>query len=111
VSTTRWCEPTADWAGAGIALNAVAPGIIRTGATATGLDDGAVRERWDRLVPMPLGGAPGRAEDVASLLCRLTSPENALVTGQVVFPDGGSNAVLRADDPWSSGSRIRPSRS
>ena len=57
------------------------------------------RREVERRGPMPLRG-PGEPEEVAELLCWLTSPENSLVTGQVVFVDGGSDAVLRGDDVW-----------
>ncbi|MFE7517476.1 hypothetical protein ACFU8I_40555 [Streptomyces sp. NPDC057540] len=37
---------------------------------------------------------------MAPLIAWLASPENALVTGQVVFVDGGADAVLRGDGVW-----------
>ncbi len=43
---------------------------------------------------------PGKPEDVASRLCYLASAENTLVTGQVVFVDGGFDALSRGDDVW-----------
>ena len=46
---------------------------------------------------MPLCWA-GKPEDVASLLRYLASAENTLVTGQVVFVDGGFDALSRRDD-------------
>ena len=48
---------------------------------------------------MPLGGV-GRADEIASLLAWLTSPVNGLVTGQLIFADGGFDALTRGDDVW-----------
>jgi hypothetical protein len=50
-------------------------------------------------VPMPLGGFM-RAEVPARLLAWLVSEENTHLCGQVVFVDGGSDAVIRGDSTW-----------
>ncbi|MFD7668651.1 SDR family oxidoreductase [Streptomyces sp. NPDC059788] len=99
---SRWVRRTAvtgDWAGAGIPLNAVAPGTVVTPMTAPMLADPDVRRIVDAGVPMPLHGhaAP---DAVATLLTWLTSAENTHITGQVVFLDGGADAVLRGDSTW-----------
>lgn len=98
----RWVRrsaPTPAWAGSGIALNAVAPGVIATPMTQYRLDDTARRAALLDVVPMPLHG-PGEPEHVASLLAWLASPENVLVTGQVVFVDGGAEAAVRGEEGW-----------
>jgi NAD(P)-dependent dehydrogenase (short-subunit alcohol dehydrogenase family) len=98
----RWVRrsaPAPEWAGAGIPLNAVAPGAIRTPMIEHMLADREARRDLDRRGPMPLKGL-GDPEDVAHLLVWLASPENTLTTGQVIFVDGGSDAVLRGDDVW-----------
>jgi hypothetical protein len=41
-----------------------------------------------------------RPRDAAYLLAWLTSGENAHLCGQVVFIDGGSDVVIRADSIW-----------
>jgi NAD(P)-dependent dehydrogenase (short-subunit alcohol dehydrogenase family) len=92
--------PTAAWAGAGITLNGVAPGTIVTPMSATALDHPKGAARLDKLIPMPLGGH-GRPEQVAALLGWLAGPDNTLVTGQVVFVDGGADALLRPGDIWA----------
>jgi NAD(P)-dependent dehydrogenase (short-subunit alcohol dehydrogenase family) len=100
----RWIRrtaPTAPWAGAGIPLNAVAPGVVTTPMTAPLLDDPTWHEIVDDAVPMPLGGH-ARADEIAPLLDWLTGPDNTKVTGQVLFIDGGADAVLREDDIWST---------
>lgn len=101
-AVARWIRRTAitdAWAGAGIPLNAIAPGTIITPMTQPLLDDPAMRELVDRSVPMPLHGH-ARPEQIAPLLDWLTAPENTHVTGQVVFIDGGADAVLRGDGVW-----------
>lgn len=98
----RWVRrqaPTSAWAGAGIALNAVAPGTVLTPMTAGLLASDGGRELVDSAVPMPLNGhAPPEA--VAAVLDFLTTAGNTHVTGQVVFVDGGADAVLRGDSTW-----------
>ena len=98
----RWVRryaPTPDWAGAGIPLNAVGPGIVVTPMVEAMIETEEGRRALDEKVPMPLHGY-GSGEDIAALLAWLTSVENTMVTGQVVFIDGGSDAVLRGDDIW-----------
>ncbi|MDH6181854.1 NAD(P)-dependent dehydrogenase (short-subunit alcohol dehydrogenase family) [Microbacteriaceae bacterium SG_E_30_P1] len=91
--------PTAEWAGAGIPLNAIAPGVVETPMTSAFTGSTEAREAILQQVPMPLNGifAP---RDVAYLLAWLTSEENAHLCGQVVFIDGGSDAVIRGDSTW-----------
>jgi enoyl-[acyl-carrier-protein] reductase (NADH) len=48
---------------------------------------------------MPLNGYL-EAENVASLLIWLTSAENTHATGQTIYIDGGSDAVLRGENIW-----------
>jgi NAD(P)-dependent dehydrogenase (short-subunit alcohol dehydrogenase family) len=100
----RWVRrmaPTAPWAGAGIPLNAVAPGVVTTPMTAPLLDDPTWREIVDDAVPMPLGGYAG-PDEIAAVLDWLTGPDNTKVTGQVIFVDGGADAVLRQHDIWAT---------
>jgi NAD(P)-dependent dehydrogenase (short-subunit alcohol dehydrogenase family) len=91
----RQQAPTPDWAGAGIPINAIAPGIVRTVMTDSLLETGLAHT----LVPMPLHG-PATAEQAAALLSWLTGPENAVTTGQVIFFDGGFDALTRGADVW-----------
>jgi NAD(P)-dependent dehydrogenase (short-subunit alcohol dehydrogenase family) len=50
-------------------------------------------------VPMPLNG-PFGPEVAARLLTWLASEENSHLCGQVVFIDGGYDAVVRGDKVW-----------
>ena len=51
------------------------------------------------MVPMPLNGI-FEPRHVAYLLAWLTSEENEHLCGQVVFIDGGSDALIRGDATW-----------
>jgi NAD(P)-dependent dehydrogenase (short-subunit alcohol dehydrogenase family) len=92
---------TADWIGAGIRLNAVAPGLIETPLIAEGRSDATMAPLLD-MFPLPIGRG-GRAEEIAALIAFLLSADASFFCGAVVFADGGTDALLRADDfpaPW-----------
>ncbi|GAA1688712.1 SDR family oxidoreductase [Microcella alkalica] len=98
----RWIRRSAatdEWAGSGIPLNGVAPGIIRTPMTATYTATEESRKAVLDMVPMPLNGI-AEAETVAHLIAYLTSVENTHLCGQVVFIDGGSDVVIRGESTW-----------
>jgi 3-oxoacyl-[acyl-carrier protein] reductase len=71
--------------GAGIRVNAIAPGWIRTPMTSEEVDP--------RLMPMLLAQVPmgrmGEPDDVAALALHLCSDEARYTTGQVISPNGG----------------------
>ncbi|WP_108720304.1 SDR family oxidoreductase [Miniimonas sp. S16] len=99
---SRWIRRSAaspEWAGAGIPLNAVAPGVILTPMTADLTDTEEKREALRQMVPMPLNGF-AEARTVATLLVWLASEENTHLCGQVIFVDGGSDVVIRGDSTW-----------
>lgn len=99
---SRWIRRESikpQWATAGIPLNAVGPGVVRTPMMADKVETVEGRAALDRLIPMPLNHYL-EPEAVAHLLMWLTSPENTHVTGQTVYIDGGSDAVLRGDNIW-----------
>jgi 3-oxoacyl-[acyl-carrier protein] reductase len=66
----------------GVTVNAVAPGIIATEMGNAAFDAAAISE----LVPMKRAGT---AEEVASLVAYLASPESGYITGQVIAISGG----------------------
>jgi NAD(P)-dependent dehydrogenase (short-subunit alcohol dehydrogenase family) len=97
LALARWVRRhavTEEWIGAGIRLNAIAPGVIRTPMTERDLE--FIFSIPD-VFPVPIG-RPGRAEEMAALLAFLLSPEASFFCGSVVFSDGGSDAATRADD-------------
>ena len=75
----RWVRrnaATADWAGAGIPLNAIAPGVVETPMTAAFTGSKEARDSILQMVPMPLNGI-FEPRDAAYLVTWLTSEENA----------------------------------
>ena len=99
LAVAHWVRQEAvgpDWAGAGLRLNAVAPGMIDTPMVAELRADPEAGPLLD-LLPIPVG-RPGRAEEMAALIEFLLGPESAFFCGSVVFCDGGSDALLRTGD-------------
>jgi len=95
----RWVRrhaPAENWAGAGIALNVVAPGLVLTPMTEQ-LINSPDSQALLALTPMPLNGI-ATADDVARVLVWFASAENTHVTGQVIFVDGGSEVSRRGID-------------
>jgi len=90
----------ADWAGAGIRLNAVAPGRIRTAMDDEMLADETMRAAIEAF-PIPVG-APGQAEEIGNFVAFLLSDQARYFCGSVLFQDGGTDALLRARD-WPVG--------
>ncbi|WP_111720364.1 SDR family oxidoreductase [Homoserinimonas sp. OAct 916] len=100
---SRWVRResiTPQWAGAGIPLNAVAPGTVITAMTKDLLSTEEGAKMVDSHVPMPLN-YHSEAVVIARLLAWLTSEENTHTTGQTIYIDGGADASLRGDDIWS----------
>jgi NAD(P)-dependent dehydrogenase (short-subunit alcohol dehydrogenase family) len=74
---------------AGIRVNAVAPGVIRTPMTADRLGDPA-QTAW--LVDRVPAGRPGEAAEVAAAVAFLVSDAASYVTGAVLPVDGAWTA-------------------
>ena len=99
LAASRWVRrqaPTEDWAGAGIRLNAIAPGFITTPLS----DEMAAHPVGRRVlegVKVPLG-RPGRPEEVAALVEFMVGDGGAYLAGSLIYLDGGMEARIRADD-------------
>ena len=91
----RTNAPTDEWAGAGIALNAIAPGVIETPMIASILATEEGRAALAAGAPAPLNGPAAPAAAPAALLAWLTSEQNTHVTGQIIFVDGGAEVLRR----------------
>lgn len=99
LALARWVRrhaPAAEWAGAGIRLNAVAPGLIETPFVAETRSD-PVLGPLIGMFPLPLGRG-GTAEEIAGLVTFLLGPAGRFFCGSVICCDGGTEALLRPDD-------------
>ncbi|HEV2170745.1 MAG TPA: SDR family oxidoreductase, partial [Candidatus Binatus sp.] len=97
-----WCRRVAvkpEWASEGISLNVVAPGFIDTPAAAYILSDPERSAAMGRMVPMR-GAYPGRPEQMAAIIAWCASPENSLMTGQILSVDGGVECSQRGERSW-----------
>lgn len=80
----------ATYAGRGIRVNALAPGLVRSNLTRRLVEhEGSLRAS----VAMHPLGRIGEAEDVAGLAAFLVSPDATWITGQVIAVDGGLSGV------------------
>lgn len=80
-----------EWAPAGIRVNAVAPGHVRTPMVEKALADGSLPqsdlEGWERRIP--LGNRLADPAEIAVVIAFLAGPDARYVTGQVLVADGG----------------------
>lgn len=93
----RWLRraaPTPEWIGAGIHLNAIAPGAVETAMLAETRADPVLGQFVDAF-PLPIGRG-GRPEELAELAGFLLTRATFMV-GSIVLADGGTEAQLRPD--------------
>lgn len=99
IAISRWVRRhavTPQWAGAGIRLNALAPGAIMTPLLERQLANPAEAKNIRRF-PVPIGGF-GDAGQLADWVVFMLSESADFLCGSVIFVDGGSDAYFRADD-------------
>lgn len=98
IALSRWVRRTAvtpEWAGAGIRLNAIAPGAIMT--PLLGRQLATPREaKAIRSFPVPVGRF-GDPAQLADWMVFMLSDSAEFLCGSVIFVDGGSDAYFRAD--------------
>jgi NAD(P)-dependent dehydrogenase (short-subunit alcohol dehydrogenase family) len=90
-----------EWAGSGLRLNAISPGMIDTPMVGDMRSDPEVGPLLDML-PIPVGRT-GRPDEIAALVELLLGPDGGFFCGSILFCDGGSDALLRTSDwpaPW-----------
>ena len=99
IALTRWMRRASvlpAWIGAGIRLNAIAPGAILTPLLQAQLDDpdmaGAIES-----FPVPSGGY-GTPEAIAQWVEFMLSPAADFLVGSQIVVDGGTDAYFRSDD-------------
>jgi NAD(P)-dependent dehydrogenase (short-subunit alcohol dehydrogenase family) len=98
LALARWMRRnTAEYAQAGIRLNAVAPGVIQTPMTDQVEADpeyGQLIKDFAASIPVGRSGTP---QDIANAVCFMLSEKASFMAGSVVFVDGGHDAMLRSD--------------
>lgn len=98
----RWIRKVAstkEFAGSGIPINAIGPGIVATPMTKDMIATEEAKAGLLQIVPMPLNGIMEPVV-IAKALIWLGSEDNTHMTGQTIYIDGGSDVVLRGDDVW-----------
>jgi NAD(P)-dependent dehydrogenase (short-subunit alcohol dehydrogenase family) len=99
LALARWVRqnaPGPTWIGAGITLNAIAPGMIDTAMIAEGKADPEIGPLLEQF-PIP-AGRMGQAQEMAAFITFLLSAEARFFCGSVLFADGGTDALCRPND-------------
>jgi len=83
------------WGRAGVRINAIAPGPVRTPLLQGDMDD-PVTGAAIRSFPVPLGRI-AEPEEIAELAAFLLGPAGSFIQGSIYYIDGGSDAQVRPD--------------
>jgi NAD(P)-dependent dehydrogenase (short-subunit alcohol dehydrogenase family) len=87
-----------DFGSAGIRVNCLCPGLVRTPMTEM-LFDPAITEIRDRFIAQHMLGRAGRPEEIAAAALFLASDDASFVTGHALVVDGGFTAGRRLVPP------------
>lgn len=95
---TQWMRRNVqDYAASGVRINAVAPGITRTNMTDAVSNDPELGDAIRQFEAMtPLGGS-AEPSQIANAMRFLLGEDADFICGAVLFVDGGTDALLRAD--------------
>jgi NAD(P)-dependent dehydrogenase (short-subunit alcohol dehydrogenase family) len=83
----------AAFAGTGVRVNAVLPGLTETKLTQGTFDYARSRGTESKLGALTLMKRPGRVEEIAAVVAFLASDDAAYVDGQLIAADGGISAT------------------
>jgi len=86
----------ADWAGSGVLLNAIAPGVVKTPMTAPLLADEAMTAVVAQSNPIAVEGY-AEPEEIAEVIVHMVTLNSHYVVGQILYCDGGTDALMRPD--------------
>ena len=79
-----------EWAGRGVRVGGVAPGVVMTDMVRKGLEEGtATVDTYERRTPMRRLGAPS---EVAEAVLYLASDQASYITAETLLVDGGWTA-------------------
>lgn len=98
-AVARWMRRaaiSAEWGGSGILLNGVAPGVVETPMALSTMQDPAMREVIAQTNPQVPDGLI-LADEIAELIEFLATFKGRFLMGQIVFDDGGTDAIKRTD--------------
>jgi meso-butanediol dehydrogenase/(S,S)-butanediol dehydrogenase/diacetyl reductase len=87
-----------DFGAAGVRVNCLCPGLVRTPMTEMLFDPG-IAEIRDRFVAQHMLGRAGKPEEIASAALFLASDDASFVTGHALVVDGGFTAGRRLVPP------------
>jgi NAD(P)-dependent dehydrogenase (short-subunit alcohol dehydrogenase family) len=84
-----------EWGRAGVRINAVAPGPVRTPLLQGDMEDAVTGDAIKKF-PVPLGRI-AEPEEIAELAAFLLGPAGSYIQGSIYYIDGGSDAERRPD--------------
>lgn len=100
LALAKWLRKAAvspEWAGSGVLLNAVAPGVVKTAMTAPLLADESMAAVVAQSNPMAVEGY-AEPEEIAESIVHLVTLKSHYVVGQILYCDGGTDALMRPDN-------------
>lgn len=98
LALSRWVRRaavSAEWGGAGILLNGIGPGVVETPMTAPLFEQPEMVGLMSQSNPIAVKGY-AKADEIAELIDFLLGMENHYLVGQIIFIDGGTDAILRS---------------